>query len=264
MKKFFAIMSILFIGTLLFAHEYVLLAYKYKVQKGDTLEMHLFVADGFNIQLERPLEKGKTIKFELISENGNTNLMEDAQNGTLPVAYRKVDFNGLGLIHMERDYARISLPAGKFLEYVKEDHLDIDLKSIDRQKLQRERYTRYLKSLVLSGADNNGNEYKKVLGQNFEIVLLQNPYLLHHGNLLQAKILFMGKPLVNKVITARNRLGSENTHALTSITDANGICRFKINRKGEWFIHATHMIPCPDKTDSDWESFWTSYSFYIS
>jgi uncharacterized GH25 family protein len=39
-----------------FAHEYILIAYKYKVAKGDTLEMHLFVADGFNIELERPMQ----------------------------------------------------------------------------------------------------------------------------------------------------------------------------------------------------------------
>lgn len=73
----------------------------------------------------------------------------------------------------------------------------------------------------------------------------------------------MGKPLANKIITARNRIGSESAIALTSRTDAKGICSFKIIRKGEWFIHATQMIPCPDKTDSDWESFWASYSFEI-
>jgi len=49
MKKMLIITSVLFITSLVFGHEYILLAYKYKVQKGDTLEMHLFVADGFNL-----------------------------------------------------------------------------------------------------------------------------------------------------------------------------------------------------------------------
>ena len=73
----------------------------------------------------------------------------------------------------------------------------------------------------------------------------------------------MGKPLLNKVITARNRVGSESAMATTCRTDTNGICNFKITRKGEWFIHTTHMIPCPNLTDSDWESFCASYSFQI-
>ena len=36
-----------------------------------------------------------------------------------------------------------------------------------------------------------------------------------------------------------------------------------INHKGDWFIHATHMIPCPDQQDALWESHWASYSFGI-
>ncbi len=83
------------------------------------------------------------------------------------------------------------------------------------------------------------------------------------GGILKVKALFMGKPLSGKVITARNRTGNENTMFLTSRTDANGICSFKLFRKGEWFIHGSQMIPCPDKADSDWESFWASYSFEI-
>jgi len=87
--------------------------------------------------------------------------------------------------------------------------------------------------------------------------------MLHTGDLLEAQVFFMDKPLGNKVITARNRTGNQNTLFLTSRTDKNGICSFKLPRNGEWFLHATQMIPCPDKTDSNWESFWTSYSFEI-
>ncbi len=264
MKKALVIILILFISSLLFAHEYVLLAYKYKVQKGDTLEMHLFVADGFNIQLERPLQKALTRKCELITENGTTDLLASGTDGSLPIINSKVDFEGLGLIHLERDYSRIALPTDKFLEYLKEDHLEnIIVTKEQATKPQRERYSRYIKSLVVSGSNAGGNLYRKVTGQNFEIILLQNPYLLHKGNVLQAQILFMGKPLANKIITGRNRTGSESSITSTSRTDSRGVCAFKLVRKGEWFIHATHMIPCPDKTDSDWESFWTSYSFQI-
>lgn len=264
MKKMLIIISVLFITLLVFGHEYILLAYKYKVQKGDTLEMHLFVADGFNIQLERPMQSVITKKFELITIQGITNLLAETKDQTLPIVNRKVDFDGLGLLHLERDYARISLPTDKFLAYLKEDHIEnITVKKDDEKKLQRERYSRYIKALVQSGKPGNDSLFNKRIGQRFEIVLLQNPYLLHPGSIIKAQVLFMDKPLANKVITARNRTGNENTLFLTSRTDTNGICSFNLPRKGEWFIHATQMIPCPDKTDSDWESFWASYSFEI-
>ena len=263
MKKALVVISVLCIGMCVFAHEYILLAYKYSVQRGDTLEMHLFVADGFNIQLERPMQTAITKKFELISENGTTDLLAVTKNGSLPVVNYKVDFEGLGLLHMERDYARITLPTKKFLAYLKEDHIE-NIRVANGKAAQRERYLRFIKALVQSGNKPNSQLYKKITGQAFEIVLLQNPYLLHKGSALKAQILFMGKPLPYKTITARNRTGSEAVISLTAKTDGNGMCTFKIPRTGEWFIHATHMIPCTDTEDSDWESFWASYSFAVN
>lgn len=264
MKRCLMIAMGLCIGSMMLAHEYVLLAHTYRLQKGDSLELHLFVADGFNVQLERPLQKSITRKFELISENGVTDLLTAGKDQSFPLLHHPVNFEGLGLIHMERDYARISLTTNKFREYLKEDHLDnIIIPKGSEDKPQRERYSRYLKSLVVSGTSKGSELYKKIVGQNFEIILLQDPYLLHKGNSLQAKIFFKGKPLANKVVTARNRIGSEVVITSTAKTNFLGICTFKIVRKGEWFIHATQMIPCPDKADSDWESFWTSYSFQI-
>ncbi len=263
MRKLFFIFGLLLLIGACFAHEYILLAYKYRLQRSDSLELHLFVADGFNIQLERPFQKAITKSFELITKSAITDLVT-TENGALPIVHRKVDFDGGGLIHLERDYARISLPTAKFFDYLKEDHLDGIASLVDRSKKeQKERYTRYIKCLVQSGDNYSDTVYKTQTGQAFEILLLQNPYTLKPGNVLYVKILFLGKPLINKTITARARSGSDASTFLTSKTNINGICSFTINRRGEWFIHATHMMVSPDKNDSDWESFWTSYSFEI-
>ncbi len=103
--------------------------------------------------------------------------------------------------------------------------------------------------------------YKKQVGQKFEIILLNNPYQLKIGNQLKAQIFFDGKPLSNKVITIRNRTGGEQATKQTSRTNDKGICTFMLNRQGDWFIHATHMIKSTDQSVADWESHWTSYSF---
>lgn len=246
-----------------FAHEYILIADKFRVSKGDTLEMHLFVADGFNIELERPIQTSITRRFELINEKGVTDLLKTSTNGTLPVLKTTVDFTGPGLITMERDYARINLPNRKFLDYLKEDHIEGIRISDNPEKLsQSERYSRYIKSLVQSGtAAITDTLHKKRVGHRFEIVLLDNPYLLKTGDLLRVQVLFKNMPLSGKVITARNRTGNKPSISFTSRTDKTGKCTFRLTRGGDWFIHATHMISCPEPADSDWESFWASYSF---
>jgi uncharacterized GH25 family protein len=174
-----------------------------------------------------------------------------------------VDFKGLGLIHMERDYAKITLSNDKFKSYLQGDNIE-NIKMDDSTKTeQTERYTRYIKTLIQSNPKSKDNIYKTIVGHNLEIILLQNPYELGQGDWISAKVLFMGKPLTNKVITARNRIGNEPAIFQYSRTDEKGICSFKLEREGDWFFHATHMIPSTAKDEADWESFWTTFSFGI-
>lgn len=263
MKKIFVCgLAFLLIYTCL-AHEYILLPAKFYVGPGDELELHLFVADGFNIQIERPFQKAMTKKFVLITGNATVDLANTA-DAALPVINRKVDFEGGALICMERDYARIALPTAQFLDYLKEDHIENIAPSVNKAKReQKERYSRWIKALVQSGQPTTDTVYKMITGQRFEIILLHNPSLLHKGGIIKAKVLFEGKPLAGKIITARNRTGSLPALSITARTDAAGICSFRLEREGDWFLHATHMIACPDPSDSDWESFWASYSFGI-
>lgn len=256
----------LVVGVLLFsavlAHEYILIADKFHLSKGDTLEVHLFVADGFNVELERPLQKGINKKFELITAAATKDLMAAGSEGDLPIINTPVDFDGLGLIHLERNFSRISLENAKFKDYLKEDHIE-NIKIDESKKNQRERYLRFIKCLVQSGKPNGDTTYKLITGQDYEIVLLTNPYLAKVGSKVKAKLLFKGKPLVGKVITARNRIGGEAASKQLARTNEKGECSFTITRKGDWFFHTTHMIPCPDQNDSDWESYWASYSFGV-
>lgn len=264
MKKIFSLLLVFFIATTVFAHEYVFIAYDFIVKQGEKLELRLFVADGFNIELERPFQKEITKNFELISENGKTNLLEKSKEGVLPILESDVDFKGLGLIHMERSYAEITLSNEKFQSYLKGDNIE-NITIDTTKKEQRERYSRSIKTLIQSNSDEyvveNDTIYKTVVGQVFEIVLLQNPYTLSEGDWISAQVFFEGKPLKNKAITARNRTGNEASIHYYSRTDDKGICSFKLEREGTWFFHATHMIESKDKSKADWESFWTTYSF---
>jgi len=192
----------------------------------------------------------------MISELGKTDLLTNLKYGILPILELKVNFEGLGLLYMERDYANVKMSNDEFKSYLIVDNIENTAKTE-----QTERYTRYLKTLIQSDYKKNDAIYKTIVGHNFEIVLLQNPYELNQDDWLSVKVLFMGKPLKNKVITARNRNGNEPSISQYSRTNEEGICTFKLEKKGDWFLHATHMIPSRNQKESDWESFWTTFSF---
>ncbi len=251
--------ALLFSLTLL-AHEYILLAYQYFLRPGDTLEVHLFVSDGFNIQLERPLQRDATMTFALETNQGTTDLLEQVTDGNLPVLEREVDFEGQGLLHMSRDWAYITLPTGEFADYLAHDNIENIALDTTRTE-QKERYCRDIKALVQSTPLLGDTLYRRMVGQEFELVPLSDPYTAGHDEWLRFRVYFRGQPLADKVITARNRRGAEAATEQYSRTDAEGICSFKLERGGEWFVHATHMLPSPAGAGTDYDSFWTTYSF---
>ena len=262
MKKNIFLTAFVLFASLVFSHECFIFAHKFVVVQGDDLELHLFIADGLNIQQEKAFKKSVTHKFDLINENGTKDLLQTTNEGQLPVANIKVDFKGQGLLVMERNAVEITLSNQKFAEYIKEDHVE-NIKINFTKTSQKETYTRYIKSLVQSNFKPSDSLFKARVGAKFEIVLLQNPYLLKIGERLQAQIFFNGKPLPNKVITARNRLGAEPANSQTARTDASGICQFTVKRRGDWLLHVTHMVPCADPKTADWESFWATFTFGI-
>jgi uncharacterized GH25 family protein len=262
-QKLFLFLPALLLVTIAFAHEAILLASKYVIKKGETLELHLFIADGFNVDYEKSLEKNKIKTYRLITKEGTLDLKQSGMENSLPITTLKANFDGLGLFYMESAYSRTSLEPDKFREYLTEEHLDNISISPAETKPQKERYSRYIKCLVQSDEIENDYLYKVIVGQEFEIILLQNPYKLNIGDRLQARVIFQGTPLADKTMTARNRIGSLPPTTQIAKTDQQGVCEFEITRNGDWFIHGTHMIPCPEKEEADWESFWASFSFGI-
>jgi uncharacterized GH25 family protein len=115
--------------------------------------------------------------------------------------------------------------------------------------------------LIQSTPKPNDTLYRTVVGHTFELVPLENPFTQILGSWLPVQVFFRGKPLANKVITARNRIGNQPAIHQYARTDSQGRCSFKLERAGQWFIHATHMVPAANTQKADWESFWTTFSF---
>ncbi len=109
MKKTSIFLVLLTLFIINSAHEYILIAENFKLKKGDILNLHLFVADGFNIEMERPFQGSITKNFTLETADQTINLMNSLPSTPLPILEKQVDFEGLGLIHLERDFAKITL-----------------------------------------------------------------------------------------------------------------------------------------------------------
>lgn len=264
MKRF---LIILFILNQLYSHDYWLHPRKFILSKGDTLVVHLFVGDKLNREIEREFQKNMTRRFELITDERRFNLIDESKDGEVPVLTKKVDFEGLGLILMERDFAYIELKPEEFSEYLEHENLD-DVKKIwektGKRKVEKERYSRFLKSLIVSGSNFKGEVYKKVFGLKLEIVLLKNPYELSVGDSIEAKILFDGKPLPDKIVMIYNQDLKEGKFTEQKVkTDKDGIVKFKLTSDGFWLIRLVHLLPCNGCKDVNWESFWASFSFEI-
>jgi uncharacterized GH25 family protein len=254
--------------SLLLAHDYWLLASSFILKKGQTLTLRLLVGDDLEPEEERVFQRHKTVSFQLHTATGTEDLLPAAKDSTLPVLQKRLDFNGLGLISMERNFSRLEMDSVKFHQYLIHeflvDAMDAREQPGRKHRVERERYARAIKSLVQVGTPAATDAtYRKRLGHKIELILLQNPYRLRPGDLLEAQLFFEGKPLVKKVLMALHKAPDGTFTELITYTDDEGIARFKLKRPGPWVLRTTHLLPCDDCPDVDWESFWTSYSFEL-
>jgi uncharacterized GH25 family protein len=269
-------MKLFFLASLLFliliatatAHDYWLQADSFFLQPGEHTLLHLHVGSTFSSELERPLQKERTIRFQMLSQSGAAkDLLAGSEDGRTPVAEVAAGQSGNYLLVMERTPQLIALEAPKFTEYLAEEGLDSVIKMRaemgETGRAGRERYTRYLKALLQVGTQHD-DVYKRITNQRLEIVPQNNPYNLKSGDTLRLRAFFEGQPLGNARIFAYNRLADvEKTHVLSGRLSADGYADFRLDRSGIWLIRLVHMRRCDNCADADWESFWAAYTFEL-
>ncbi len=247
-----------------FAHEYWFEPDNFFPAKNEQTAVHLYVGDGLiKDKEERPFQLEKTPMLELFSTNQTLDLHTSLTDKALPIYNFSAEKSGNYLLAMERNWSYIKLEPQKFEDYLVEDGMEYIIgereKLGESQKEGRERYSRYLKSLLQVG-DKRDDIYKRKLGQKLEIMPLENPYSKKVGDKLKFQILFNGKPLVNRTVFADNR----NSETQKFTTDKNGKLTIKIDNKGLWLVRLVVMQRCTsDCGEADWESFWGAISFGV-
>jgi uncharacterized GH25 family protein len=160
----------------------------------------------------------------------------------------------------------IELAPDKFLEYAKEEGLanivEWRAKHGESSKPSRERYSKFAKSILSSGATDD--TYKQVIGFVLEIVPEANPSALHAGAQLPVQVLFRGKPAAGLQLEAAWSGGpGKNKVTIIGRTDAQGRIRVPLNGEGKWRLHTLMMERCSEPAAADWESYWASLTFEI-
>lgn len=265
MKRFWLILIGFVLITRVVAHDLYLLPFKFFLKKGHVLTVNMYIGDDFAKEIEKPVTIKDVNLFKWFTHNRTEDLLTAVTDSVKPViSQKKMNFEGLGLLAVNRNYFKITLTPAKFTNYLKEERINNILRMRDTmpaKKEEREKYTRYIKTLVMVG-NANGEQYKKVIGQTLEIILLQNPYLQKLGATVQAKVLFRGKPLNNGAVEALSLQSDGKLSKQQIYTNKDGIAPFTISNSGSWMIRITYMLPS-NTDDADWESFWASYTFGI-
>ena len=239
------------------AHDIWLQADEFRLEKGDTLIVRQLLGEELDTVLagsettqELAVLRDMTPRFSLVTAQGSVDLLAElpdirARREVNPVLERKVDFEGPALVAMEHSILYVDFTNEEFLGYLEHEGLDRERleKHMSATEFQDEGYRRTLKSLVHVGGVAAGagdtDLHRRVLGQEIEILLLQDPYRLDPGAELEVQVLLRGQPLADQVVNAFNRDGKGQVSKQQARTDPEGITRFTLDRAASgwsaWF-----------------------------
>jgi len=252
------------IGIAATTHDYFLLPENFFLHKGDKLNLHLVGGDEFTKKEEIKYEPGKTSSFMLYNGSKKIDLTKMAKDSAAPVLSYTVENSGQTLLEMTRGYELNSSSRDNFSEYLTTlnyDKLGEAVKTSNQFRI-KEKYTRYLKTLI--AVDNHdGSAYGKILNEEYEIVLKDNPFNKKYGDDLTALIRFKGKPAKGAQVALYIKSPQGNVYTQNLLSGANGEATFTMSREGIYLIRSVRVEQTKDK-DADYETWWASYTFPFS
>jgi hypothetical protein len=161
----------------------------------------------------------------------------------------------------------IEMTPEKFVSYLEEEGLP-EIVSWRKEhgesaKPGRERYSKYAKSLLVSGKADEG--YRRAAGLLIEIIPEKDPYQLKAGDVLPVQVLFRNAPAANLQLEAA-WAGDKGEKKLLVIgrTDSQGRISVPLTATGRWRLHTIKMERCAEPKVADWESSWASLTFAVN
>ncbi len=250
--------------SMLSAHDLYLLPDLFHPSKGTILKIAFHNGDSFP-ESEAAPKVERLLEAQISGQSGKSPIenMRVAGKETLGAAQVFGQGNFLLSVHTVSNF--IELAPDKFLSYLKEEGLvevvDWRSRHSEMGKPGRERYTKFAKSLVLSGAADDF--YKHSLGFPIEIIPLSDPSTVHAGGSLPVRVVFHGKPAAALQVEAAWASGDQRKTVVIGRTGVDGSIVVPITHAGKWRLHSLKMMRCAEPAVADWESSWASLTFEI-
>ncbi|WP_374948930.1 DUF4198 domain-containing protein [Mucilaginibacter sp.] len=247
-----------------FAPDTFLLPESFYLHKGEKLNLHLLTGTNFAKEGEAGYSAAKTIKFNIYEGSKKTDLTKTARENDSPLATYPLNSSGLALVELNTKAESNDVPRDQFITYLTDQGFETlaDKLKNSNSLYFTEKSTRYLKTLFT--VDNPGGSiYEKLMGNDFEIMLKQNPYKKNYGEDITAVINYKGKPLKNSAAYLYIKTASGNVYPQKLDTDASGQIYFTLSRDGIYMIRCVHIEESTTK-DADYETTSTSFTFAFS
>jgi hypothetical protein len=209
----------------------------------------------------------RTREFFLVDGEGRLDLAGAPLAGEPPRARVTLRAPGTAVVALVTEATYIEIEPGAFEDYLRmEGHADVlgaRAGSGDAARPGRERYTRFVKTLVHAGAPTPVP--LRPVGLKIEIVPEADPAAARPGSDLPVRVLFDGRPYAGGYLCATYAGHSEahDAYAWCGRTGAEGRAEVPIRAPGWQLLRITRMVPRRGDPRADWESFWAALTFLV-
>ena len=258
----------------LHAHEFWMVPVDTPLAVGDTASIGLRVGEFFEGDA-LGFSAAQSVALRAHTAGGVQDLLPPLRlRGSIAELPLRTTLAGTTMLTFDSQPNTISLSADRFHAYLHDEGLDFiktrrEAAGNDK-KPGRERYRRFVKTLIkVQGpqAVPADPTYGVVVGQQLEVVPLNDPLALSPGGQLRVQVLFEGQPLAGALLKAWHKgMGKEQgqTLIIRSTTQADGKATFSLPYAGPWMVSVVHMVPAVGVQNIDWDSLWGNLTFTLA
>ncbi len=250
-----------------YSHDFFLYPSKFSATPNERIKISIHVDDVFPGKAVK-WSSSRVLRFEHRFGSGLMDLSKKLAEADSSGVLVPITGTGIHLFALDWDARLIDLKPEQFSHYLASEGLDHVLRMRkergEEKKNGKERYSRFVKTLIDAGEGNN-SALRGVVGQTIELVPLDNPYASKPGGSIRVQLLFRGIPLQNALVSSTyvGATDKPDTYMQSARTNEEGIVSVKLTLGGPWLIRTVHMLPIEKDKDADWESWWASITFEV-
>jgi hypothetical protein len=268
MRIFTALVLLCLVATTAFAHDLFFRMGSFFVTTNSS--NRVLVLNGTFSSSENSVTQDRLLDLSVVSPSGRAKAdtsLWSAAGDTSVFTLRTGSAEGTYVVGASLSPREITLSAKDFNGYLAEDGIP-DVLAVRKAKGElgkpaTERYAKHIKALVQVGAARSG-DFAFVMGYPAELVPLDNPYSLRPGSVLRVRAMVDNRPVANQLVVSGGRIPSGARLAEQRVrTDANGVARITLHRRGQHYVKFIHMVPWTGADKLDYESKWATLTFEL-